>query len=356
MYHTFMHKKFENNNTSYVYFMRVGETGPIKIGFTKNVRHRLSVVQVDNPTLVRLIAVTEGGRKEEFQLHKRFAKYRLYGEWFEPSTELLEYINQFPVLNIVSADFHKPTRKGSSCHNWKGEAASVSSKRQRARAYTRHRKQCERCKLRKGLDTVYKDGNKDNLEPSNIVLYCRRCRMELDGTLDIFKNAQLRKKFRPCKVCGKETNRFWYDRCHACNEFWRRNGYERTEKDLHPKNTICSVCSQKVDQLAKGRCHSCYEFFRRNGFDRNEINVESEGLAQLRLISKMNIEKASLIRKLYISKRYGNKFLAKQAEISNSYFNDIIRNRYFVDNDYVYQPNQNRKKRYGQDGYLSGNK
>lgn len=258
-----------SGKTSYVYFFRIGEDGPIKIGFTKRIRHRLAVVQVDNPSMVRLIAVMEGGRKEEFVLHKRFEEHRLYGEWFDPDNELVAFISTLQPLNLVAADFQKEIKRGAECHNWKGDAACSASKNQRARAYTRYKKRCDRCRLGKGLDSVYKDGNKDNLDPDNIVLYCRRCRMELDGTLDIIKNIKHEKKLRPCKVCGNMDNRFWYDRCHACNEFFRRNGFERSEKRVGPKDPIaCVVCGKLVDKPAKGKCHTCYEFFRRNGFER----------------------------------------------------------------------------------------
>jgi hypothetical protein len=342
-----------SGKTSYVYFLRISENGPIKIGFTKRLRERLSKVQVDNPFFVKLIAVTKGGRKEEYQLHQKFAKYRLYGEWFDPAEELLRYIEQFEKLDIVSADFQKPTRKGDASHNWKGDAACIVSKRQRARAHTRHKKSCERCKLRKGLDTVYKDGNKDNLDPANLVLYCRRCRMELDGTLDNLKSLEREKRPRPCKICGKITTRFWYDRCGSCNEFWRRNGLERTEKQNRIKDPVpCNVCSNMVKHPAKGKCHSCYEFYRRNGFDKDKVplkDLNTPDVNMLKSMGNMTHDKANLIRNLYISKQFSNKFLAQSASISISYFNDIIRNRYFKNDNYVYQSNRESSNRRGVD-------
>lgn len=335
-----MHKQYDldlSGKTTYVYFMQVGETGPIKIGFTKNIQHRLSVIQVDNPSLVRLVAVQEGNRSLE--QHQKFNNYRLYGEWFEPVDDLLNYISQFTLLNIVAADFQKPRKRGSDCHNWKGEAAGRSSKQQRARAHTRYKKKCDRCKLGKGLDTVYLDGNKDNLETTNIALYCRRCRMELDGTLEIIKNTKVPTKERPCKICGKITNRFWYDRCGTCNEFWRRNGYERSDKK-EKESKPCIICGKVVRFIANGKCHTCYEFFRRNGYERTKKflkDQESEDVKLLESFSgKMIMEKARMIRSLYQSGCYSNKFIAKKANISISYFNDIVHNRYFKDPEYMY--------------------
>jgi hypothetical protein len=318
-----------SGKTVYVYFMQIGDDGPIKIGFTKNIRHRLSVVQIGNPALVRLIAVTDGGRAKEFELHNRFKKYRLYGEWFEPNQELLEYISQFKPLNIVSSDFQKPIKRGNENHNWKGDLACRASKQQRARAYTRYKKKCDRCGLSKGIDTIFLDGNKDNLEQSNLAFYCRRCRMEKDGTLNVLKEVKHQKKDpRPCKICNILSTNFWYGRCHTCNEFFRRNGFERSEK-LPKEDVFCKICNTKVKYPAHGKCHTCYEFFRKNGFERNEINNETDEIKTLRNFSgKMTLEKAVLIRKLHHSK-YTNQFIAKAANISISYLNDILSNRYF---------------------------
>lgn len=325
---------------SYVYFFRLGEDGPIKIGYTKRIRRRLSVVQVDNPCVVRLISVIEGGRKEEFALHKKFESYRLYGEWFSPEKELIDFIYSFPVLDLVAADFQKPRPRGPDCYNWKGEEACSASKNQRAKAYTRYKKRCDRCKLGKGIDSIYKDGNKDNLDPDNIVFYCRRCRMELDGTIEIIKEIHRQKKFRECKVCGKITNRFWYDRCNSCNEFFRRNGFERSEKREGKKDSVnCIICNDLVSKPAKGKCHTCYEFFRKNGFERSvilsEMNNENSDIEKLKSFNvKMNFEKARLIRLLFSTGMYTRDFLVEKSNISKSYLADILSNRYFIDDDY----------------------
>lgn len=334
-----------SGKTSYVYFLRVGESGPIKIGFTKRIRYRLVTVQVDNPCLVWLLAVFPGGRKEEFELHKKFAKYRLYGEWFDPNEELLAFINQYPSLNLVSSDFQKPTKRGAECPNWKGELAGRCSKQQRARAYKRYKKSCERCGLRKGLDTVFLDGNKDNLIPENLALYCRRCRMEVDGTLaNLIATPKRQPSTRDCKICGRATNRLWYDRCHACNEFWRRNGFERSEKQkkLPAEPAPCINCG-KVAKLEKNKCHACYEFFRHHAYDRTFDNdTITEDVLLLNTLES-GIEKAKLLRKLYSTQKYSAQFLAKHSNMSTSFFNDIVRNKCFVDNEYVFVRKRRKK-------------
>lgn len=78
-----------------------------------------------------------------------------------------------------------------------------------------------------------------------------------------------------------------------------------------------------MHSMAKNKCHSCYEFHRRNGFNRNEINLETKEIVKLKTLSsdRMSIEKAFLIRNIYNTKRFSNKFIANSAGISISYFN-----------------------------------
>ncbi len=63
-----------------VYFLECD--GFTKIGFTKNLRKRLSALQLCNPKPIRFLAILPGDRKLETALHKRFADHRSSGEWF----------------------------------------------------------------------------------------------------------------------------------------------------------------------------------------------------------------------------------------------------------------------------------
>jgi hypothetical protein len=340
-------KKIIENKESHVYFMQKGDDGPIKIGITKRIRHRLGVIQVDNPCLIYLLAIFPGGRTEELSLHKRFSEFNIVGEWFEPCEELLEFIKQYPEIKLTSIDFQSKRKRGKENHNWKGEDAGKSSKQQRARAYKRYKTDyCERCKTGRGLDVHYKDGNKDNLCEENIAYYCRRCRMEVDGTLEGLKNAKKPEILppKPCSICGKLTKELRNGRCHNCSEYFRRHGIERSEMKTGPNDPVaCIVCGKLVQQPAKGKCHTCYEFFRRNGFERKDAiikDVETDDIEKLKLMSVlMDNEKATFIRKLYKTKLYTVKFIAKQANISIVYCYDVIRNICYKDENYIYIPN-----------------
>jgi hypothetical protein len=84
-----------------IYFIQ-SESGPIKIGYTdKAVQGRITALQTGNAEKLNLLAVADGGRHDETIIHKRFAKYRLNGEWFKPAQEIIDYILPIPDLNFV---------------------------------------------------------------------------------------------------------------------------------------------------------------------------------------------------------------------------------------------------------------
>jgi len=76
-----------------VYFVQSGDDGPIKIGFSTNIRMRIDNLSVGSPDPLHLLAAIRGGRAEERKMHRMFKDARLHGEWFEPVPELLETIS-----------------------------------------------------------------------------------------------------------------------------------------------------------------------------------------------------------------------------------------------------------------------
>ena len=78
-----------------VYFIKQDtKGGMIKIGYTsKDVSQRLSDIQTNSPHKLIILKTIEGDLKTEAKLHKKFTKYRLSGEWFSPSFELVSYID-----------------------------------------------------------------------------------------------------------------------------------------------------------------------------------------------------------------------------------------------------------------------
>lgn len=75
-----------------VYFLRCGESGPIKIGWALDETRRRHHLQTGHHEKLMLLASVPGTRLNEGQWHARFAHLRLRGEWFRPAPELLAAI------------------------------------------------------------------------------------------------------------------------------------------------------------------------------------------------------------------------------------------------------------------------
>ena len=72
-----------------VYFIRAGETGPVKIGWAKDAEARRKQLQTSHHEPLRVIRTIEAGRKAEVWLQDHFAAWCLHGEWFQMIPEML---------------------------------------------------------------------------------------------------------------------------------------------------------------------------------------------------------------------------------------------------------------------------
>lgn len=77
---------------TFVYFIQVGEDGPIKIGFSRNPKERLEDLQGANFERLRLVYFCPGSRENESQLHAWFRAARGCGEWFKPVVGIADLI------------------------------------------------------------------------------------------------------------------------------------------------------------------------------------------------------------------------------------------------------------------------
>lgn len=74
--------------------MRNDHDGLIKIGATDNLTKRLNALRSANSSALTLIATMPADRWPEAALHDRFAHIRIRGEWFQPTAELLDFLEQ----------------------------------------------------------------------------------------------------------------------------------------------------------------------------------------------------------------------------------------------------------------------
>lgn len=84
----------DDDGSGSVYFIQAAQGGPIKIGRATDVRARFKAIQACCPVPLKILCVIpNGGHKVETELHRRFALFRLHGEWFDSTAELLAYIH-----------------------------------------------------------------------------------------------------------------------------------------------------------------------------------------------------------------------------------------------------------------------
>lgn len=75
--------------TSQVYFIRVADNGPVKIGRSIDPVRRMRTLQIGFAGRLSIIRVSEGDGASETAMHRRFASRRIAGEWFHFSPEML---------------------------------------------------------------------------------------------------------------------------------------------------------------------------------------------------------------------------------------------------------------------------
>jgi len=93
---TWVPRKRKRQPEQRVYF--IGGRGIVKIGIAEYPRQRLQTLQTSSPFPLQLLAICEGGRKKEKQLHAQFADARQAGEWFVLTPELQDYIDRLDTV------------------------------------------------------------------------------------------------------------------------------------------------------------------------------------------------------------------------------------------------------------------
>lgn len=95
-----------NCRQGYVYFAKpVGQSGPIKIGFSKSPQSRIQDLLLWSPIDLELICVVSGEAWWERRAHCYFAESHWRSEWFHSSQKLINAIERLrnggPFLEVV---------------------------------------------------------------------------------------------------------------------------------------------------------------------------------------------------------------------------------------------------------------
>jgi hypothetical protein len=75
-----------------VYFVRAGDR--VKIGFTTDVRRRISELQTFFPEPLELLLELRGSVLVEHELHRRFADLCLTREWFRLEAPIVRFVGE----------------------------------------------------------------------------------------------------------------------------------------------------------------------------------------------------------------------------------------------------------------------
>lgn len=110
-----------------VYFIRMGENGPIKIGVSDQPHLRLKSLSPYSPYDLIPLGVMDGDEAEERALHRKFRKLRENGEWFEPHQDLLDFIT----ANTVPFPVRKSKRaiKREGLRSFSGDISTETNRR-----------------------------------------------------------------------------------------------------------------------------------------------------------------------------------------------------------------------------------
>lgn len=87
------HLANQSRKISWVYFVQAGEGGPIKIGKAMNPSQRIGNLQVGNPHEVKLLHCLPDTGCTEGRIQGIFEESHLRGEWYNPTPDLLEFID-----------------------------------------------------------------------------------------------------------------------------------------------------------------------------------------------------------------------------------------------------------------------
>lgn len=79
-------------STGFVYFIKAGDDGPVKIGWSENPDMRLAQLQSAHHETLSVLAKFPGGRDVEAEVHQQLHDLRLRGEWFRDEPALRQAI------------------------------------------------------------------------------------------------------------------------------------------------------------------------------------------------------------------------------------------------------------------------
>ena len=91
--------------TGWIYFIEYHDSGPVKIGYAKNVDKRLCNLQTACPYELRVLVAAPGSIDCETILHAYLSNFMIRGEWFWPVPELQKIVRRLRAFEHKYPDF-----------------------------------------------------------------------------------------------------------------------------------------------------------------------------------------------------------------------------------------------------------
>ena len=86
-------RKLDRHGAGKIYFVQVGTTGPIKIGYSKRpIKERIAGLQAGHHDELVFLGAFTGSYTDEQNLHYFYSELRIRGEWFQPHRDLVRLI------------------------------------------------------------------------------------------------------------------------------------------------------------------------------------------------------------------------------------------------------------------------
>lgn len=100
--------RLPDNRHEQVYFIQPAGMPFVKIGYGIDPQKRVMDGQVWSPFDLEIIALCPGGCEVESAYHRKFANYRIRGEWFRMSSEIAAEIRRLRELDVDDSRLESP--------------------------------------------------------------------------------------------------------------------------------------------------------------------------------------------------------------------------------------------------------
>lgn len=81
-----------------IYFIANSYSKSVKIGYSLSPKQRFSQLQIGNSYKLDLIGVMKGDREVERDIHNKFKKYHIRGEWYKLNDNIIKFITEYATI------------------------------------------------------------------------------------------------------------------------------------------------------------------------------------------------------------------------------------------------------------------